>query len=165
MSENSMNYKIRNMTEDDIPKIQHIAKLSWHDTYAEIIPFHIQDNFLEMAYSSSMLEKRLALTKMYVAEFEGQVVGFANFSKDENGIVELTAIYLLSDYRNLRIGSALIKHGISRMEGIKFIDVVVEKENKVGYNFYKKFGFVVQDEFEDDFDGHILQSVRMRLTL
>ncbi|MEB8170412.1 GNAT family N-acetyltransferase [Macrococcus caseolyticus] len=153
------------MTEDDIPKIQHIAKLSWHDTYAEIIPFHIQDNFLEMAYSSSMLEKRLALTKMYVAEFEGQVVGFANFSKDENGIVELTAIYLLSDYRNLRIGSALIKHGISRMEGIKFIDVVVEKENKVGYNFYKKFGFVVQDEFEDDFDGHILQSVRMRLTL
>ncbi len=160
-----MNSKIRNMTEKDIPKIQNIAKLSWHDTYAEIIPFHIQDNFLEMAYSSSMLEKRLALTKMYVAEFEDQVVGFANFSKDENGIVELTAIYLLSDYRNLRIGSALIKHGISRMEGIKFIDVVVEKENKVGYNFYKKFGFLVQDEFEDDFDSHILKSVKMRLTL
>lgn len=153
------------MTEKDIPKIQNIAKLSWHDTYEEIIPLHIQDNFLEMAYSISMLEKRLALTNMYVAEFDDQVVGFANFSKDENGIVELTAIYLLSDYRNLRIGSALIKHGISRMEGIKFIDVVVEKENKVGYNFYKKFGFVVQDEFEDDFDGHILQSVRMRLTL
>lgn len=160
-----MNYKIRNMTEDDIPKIQHIAKLSWHDTYEEIIPLHIQDNFLEMAYSISMLEKRLALTNMYVAEFDDQVVGFADFSKDENGIVELTAIYLLLDYRNLRIGSALIKHGISRMEGIKFIDVVVEKENKVGYNFYKKFGFVVQNEFEDDFDGHILQSVRMRLTL
>lgn len=160
-----MNSKIRNMTEKDIPKIQNIAKLSWHDTYEEIIPLHIQDNFLEMAYSISMLEKRLALTNMYVAEFDDQVVGFANFSKDENGIVELTAIYLLSDYRNLRIGSALIKHGISRMERIKFIDVVVEKENKVGYNFYKKFGFVVQDEFEDDFDGHILQSVRMRLTL
>lgn len=160
-----MNSKIRNMTEKDIPKIQNIAKLSWHDTYEEIIPLHIQDNFLEMAYSISMLEKRLALTNMYVAEFDDQVVGFANFSKDENGIVELTAIYLLSDYRNLRIGSALIKHGVSRMEGIKFIDVVVEKENKVGYNFYKKFGFVVQDEFEDDFDGHILQSVRMRLTL
>ena len=153
------------MTEKDIPKIQNIAKLSWHDTYEEIIPLHIQDNFLEMAYSISMLEKRLALTNMYVAEFDDQVVGFANFSKDENGIVELTAIYLLSDYRNLRICSALIKHGISRMEGIKFIDVVVEKENKVGYNFYKKFGFVVQDEFEDDFDGHILKSVRMRLTL
>ncbi|MCO4096012.1 GNAT family N-acetyltransferase [Macrococcoides canis] len=161
-----MNYKIRNMTEDDIPKIQHIAKLSWHDTYAGIIPLHIQDNFLEMAYSSSMLEKRLALTKMYVAEFEGQVVGFANFSKpDENGIAELAAIYLLPDYQNLRIGSALIKHGISQMEGIKYINVVVEKENKVGYNFYKNFGFVVQDEFEDDFDGHILQSVKMRLTL
>ncbi len=161
-----MNSKIRNMTEKDIPKIQNIAKLSWHDTYEGIIPLHIQDNFLEMAYSSSMLEKRLALTKMYVAEFEDQVVGFANFSKpDENGIAELAAIYLLPDYQNLRIGSTLIKHGISQMEGIKFIDVVVEKENKVGYNFYKKFGFVVQDEFEDDFDGHILQSVRMRLTL
>lgn len=161
-----MNSKIRSMTEDDIPKIQHIAKLSWHDTYEGIIPLHIQDNFLEMAYSSSMLEKRLALTKMYVAEFENQVVGFANFSKpDENGIAELAAIYLLPDYQNLRIGSTLIKHGISQMEGIKFIDVVVEKENKVGYNFYKKFGFLVQDEFEDDFDSHILKSVKMRLTL
>ncbi|QYA37801.1 GNAT family N-acetyltransferase [Macrococcus psychrotolerans] len=161
-----MNSKIRSMTEDDIPKIQHIAKLSWHDTYEGIIPLHIQDNFLEMAYSSSMLEKRLALTKMYVAEFEDQVVGFANFSKpDENGIAELAAIYLLPDYQNLRIGSTLIKHGISQMEGIKFIDVVVEKENKVGYNFYKKFGFLVQDEFEDDFDSHILKSVKMRLTL
>ncbi|QCT73840.1 GNAT family N-acetyltransferase [Macrococcoides canis] len=161
-----MNYKIRNMTEDDIPKIQHIAKLSWHDTYEGIIPRHIQENFLDIAYSTSMLEKRLAMTHMYVAEYSGKVTGFANFSKpDDQHISELTAIYILPDYQRLGIGLALLEYGISTLEQIRNIDVIVEKANFKGYNFYKKLGFEVLDEFEEDFDGHMLKSIKMRLKL
>ncbi|QUR94471.1 GNAT family N-acetyltransferase [Macrococcoides canis] len=161
-----MNYKIRNMTEDDISKIQHIAKLSWHDTYEGIIPRHIQENFLDIAYSTSMLEKRLAMTHMYVAEYSGKVTGFANFSKpDDQHISELTAIYILPDYQRLGIGLALLEYGISTLEQIRNIDVIVEKANFKGYNFYKKLGFEVLDEFEEDFDGHMLKSIKMRLKL
>ncbi|QIH74877.1 GNAT family N-acetyltransferase [Macrococcoides canis] len=161
-----MNYKIRNMTEDDIPKIQHIAKLSWHDTYEGIIPRHIQENFLDIAYSTSMLEKRLAMTHMYVAEYSGKVTGFANFSKpDDQHISELTAIYILPDYQRLGIGLALLEYGISKLEQVRNIDVIVEKANFKGYNFYKKLGFEVLDEFEEDFDGHMLKSIKMRLKL
>lgn len=161
-----MKYKIREMSVSDIPAVQNVAKLSWHDTYEGIIPRHIQENFLDMAYSTSMLEKRLAMTHMYVAEYSGKVTGFANFSTpDDQHISELTAIYILPDYQRLGIGLALLEYGISKLEQIRNIDVIVEKANIKGYNFYKKLGFEVLDEFEEDFDGHMLKSIKMRLRL
>lgn len=161
-----MKYKIREMSVSDIPAVQNVAKLSWHDTYEGIIPHHIQENFLDMAYSTSMLEKRLAMTHMYVAEYSGKVTGFANFSKpDDQHISELTAIYILPDYQRLGIGLALLEYGISKLEKVRNIDVIVEKANIKGYNFYKKLGFEVLDEFEEDFDGHMLKSIKMRLKL
>ncbi|UBH22491.1 GNAT family N-acetyltransferase [Macrococcus armenti] len=161
-----MKYKIREMSVSDIPAVQNVAKLSWHDTYEGIIPCHIQENFLDIAYSTSMLEKRLAMTHMYVAEYSGKVTGFANFSKpDDQHISELTAIYILPDYQRLGIGLALLEYGISKLEQVRNIDVIVEKANIKGYNFYKKLGFEVLDEFEEDFDGHMLKSIKMRLRL
>ncbi|UBH15494.1 GNAT family N-acetyltransferase [Macrococcus armenti] len=161
-----MKYKIREISVSDIPVVQNVAKLSWHDTYEGIIPRHIQENFLDIAYSTSMLEKRLAMTQMYVAEYSGKVTGFANFSKPDNQhISELTAIYILPDYQRLGIGLALLEYGISKLEQVRNIDVIVEKANIKGYNFYKKLGFEVLDEFEEDFDGHMLKSIKMRLKL
>lgn len=122
-----MKYKIREISVSDIPVVQNVAKLSWHDTYEGIIPRHIQENFLDIAYSTSMLEKRLAMTQMYVAEYSGKVTGFANFSKPDNQhISELTAIYILPDYQRLGIGLALLEYGISKLEQVRNIDVIVE---------------------------------------
>lgn len=161
-----MKHIIRVMSKEDIPVVQNVAKLSWHDTYEGIIPRHIQENFLDIAYSTSMLEKRLAMTHMYVAEYSGKVTGFANFSNpDDQHISELTAIYILPDYQRLGIGLALLEYGISKLEQVRNIDVIVEKANIKGYNFYKKLGFEVLDEFEEDFDGHMLKSIKMRLNI
>lgn len=55
-----MKYKIREISVSDIPVVQNVAKLSWHDTYEGIIPRHIQENFLDIAYSTSMLEKEIS---------------------------------------------------------------------------------------------------------
>ncbi|WP_199880735.1 N-acetyltransferase [Bacillus massiliglaciei] len=49
------------------------------------------------------------------------------------------------------------------VEGLKEMFVHVEKENKIGKAFYKAKGFKTVSEFEEDFDGHILQTVRMVL--
>lgn len=53
--------------------------------------------------------------------------------------------------------------GINNIDGAKEILVNVEKDNEVGINFYKASGFEVISEFDDDFDGHILKTVRMVL--
>lgn len=156
--------KIRKMSQKDIKKVQDIARESWHATYEGIIPLHIQDNFLNAAYSTEMMERRLHESLVYVAEADQQVVGFANYSPiNQQGEVELAAIYIYPDFQDSGIGTALFQKGINDIDGVKAIFVDVEKENKIGTTFYIAKGFEVIETFDDDFDGHLLKTVRMKL--
>ena len=99
-----------------------------------------------------------------MAEIAGKIVGFANFSPvKEDGKAELGAIYLYPEQQGKGIGSALLQKGIDVLEGIKEIYINVERENKIGKTFYEAKGFEVVKEFDDEFDGHILKTVRMVL--
>lgn len=157
---------IRKMVREDIEEVQAVARESWHATYEGIIPLTVQDNFLDNAYSDDMMDRRLAHSLVFVAEVDDQLVGFANYAKaNDQGEVELAAIYIYPEYQGAGIGTALLKarvEGINRIERI-WIDVV--KENTIGRNFYKAKGFQIVKEFEDNFDGHLLQTVRMQLTI
>lgn len=157
--------EICKMTEMDIPKVERIATVSWHATYEGIIPIDVQNNFLAMAYNEEKLLQRLTNTPFYVAKIAGEIVGFANFlNKKEAGEVELGAIYLDPSYQNIGIGSALLQHGCEQLQPKK-VYINVESENNIGKQFYIAKGFEVVGEFDDDFDGHILKTVRMVLSL
>lgn len=159
-----MTIAIRKMAEEDIEKVQHVARASWNTTYEGIIPNAIQDNFVSSSYSSEMLKKRLSETLFLVAERDNEIVGFANFTplKDERK-VELGAIYLYEEYQGKGIGTDLLEAGIEQLKNVKKIYVNVEKENEAGVTFYKSKGFRIETEYEDLFDGHTLQTVRMVL--
>ncbi|MGG2015494.1 N-acetyltransferase family protein [Bacillus sp. S10(2024)] len=159
-----MNFVIREMKEEDIPSVQYVAKTSWNDTYKDIIPVAVQEKFLEHAYSYGMMKHRLQHSHLFVGEVDGNIVGFVNFSpiKYQNE-AELGAIYLLAAYRGNGIGTALLRKGITILEGVKKIYINVESENKIGKAFYTAKGFAVVDAFEDDFDGHMLKTLRMVL--
>lgn len=155
---------IRNMDYTDINEVQRIAKVSWNATYEGIIPLKVQDNFLKSAYNDEQMKLRLEHSVIYVAEVEGQVVGFANYSPvRDGGKVELAAIYLYPDFQGLGIGTALLKRAVTELAGLKEIYINVEKDNTIGMNFYKAKGFEIVEEFDDNFDGHILKTVRMVL--
>lgn len=159
-----MNFVIRKMLEEDTKQVQGVAKTSWHATYDGIIPFVVQDSFLNMAYSDESMKRRLERSHLFVGESDGGVVGFANFSPvRDDGKVELGAIYLLPTYQGKGIGTALIQKGVEDLPGIKEIFINVEKDNTVGLTFYRAKGFEVVKEFDDEFDGHILKTVRMVL--
>lgn len=161
-----MTVSIRKMQQSDIPQVQHIAKTAWHATYEGIIPLHIQNEFLEAAYNEARLLQRLESSIMYVAQYEGSECGFANYSKiDDEGHCELAAIYLLPSVQGKGIGSALLQQAIQNFNGIKTIHLIVERDNAIGMRFYQSKGFELVEEFEEDFEGHTLYSVRMRLTV
>ncbi|MGF9965827.1 N-acetyltransferase family protein [Bacillus rhizoplanae] len=159
-----MNFVIREMKEEDIPSVQHVAKNSWNDTYTDIIPISVQERFLQHAYSYDMMKHRLQHSHLFVGEVDGEIVGFANFSpiKYQNE-TELGAIYLLPEYQGNGIGTALLRKGITILEGVKKIYINVESENKKGKAFYNTKGFAVVDAFEEDFDGYMLKTLRMVL--
>ena len=161
-----MTYTIRQMTREDIPSVQQVAGMSWNDTYAGIIPLHIQDKFLQSAYSKSALIWRLQQSHHRVATVEGRIIGFAFSSLiNEHGEVELGAIYLHPDFQNKGIGSALIEVCKNEIAGLKRIFLSVEKENLSGIQFYKAKGFHKDTEYDDNFEGHVFRTVKMVLEI
>jgi ribosomal protein S18 acetylase RimI-like enzyme len=162
----SMNFHIRSMHSGDIQEVKQVAKRSWNDTYEGVIPLEIQECFLKSAYNDEMMQKRLESSFIYVSEVDGKIVGFANFSPvTEDGRTELLAIYLSPEHQGKGIGTALLNEGLKNLEGAKGVFVNVEKENKIGKTFYQAKGFKVVSEFDDDFDGHTLKTVRMVLKM
>ena len=157
-----MNTTIRKMHYEDSKQVQIIAKTSWHATYEGIIPLEVQNNFLKLNYSDESMKRRIEHSIVYVAEVEGEVVGFANYSKvRDGGKVELAAIYLHPEFQGRGIGTALIQQAVKELDGIKEIYINVEKGNKIGMNFYEAKGFEIVKESEEEFNGHILKQVRM----
>lgn len=154
--------KIRHMEEKDIRAIQEIAINTWHATYEGIIPLEVQNNFLKVAYNESRLNTRINNSLFLVAERDGILIGFANFSNSkENGKAELVAIYINPTSQGNGVGTLLIQHAINKLQGVKEIFVCVEKDNTIGRTFYQSKGFETIEEFDDNFDGHILKTVRM----
>lgn len=162
--EMGMDLNIRPMEEKDIPDVQYVAKKSWNHTYYDIIPEEVQNNFLNSAYSDEMLKKRLEQI-VFVAEDKGKIVGFINLNEtNKPNIYDLTAIYLLPAYQGKGIGTKLIKHSIQEVEVFEEIFLEVEKSNINAVNFYKKLGFKIVDEYDDEFDRHVLKTLEMSLS-
>lgn len=161
-----MDYIIREMKKEDTKQVQDVAKKSWNSTYDGIIPRKIQENFLNANYSDEMMEKRLNGSLIFVAEMESKVVGFANFMPvNDKGQSELSAIYLNPNSQGKGVGTALLQKGIKELENVKEVYIDVEKENNIGKTFYEAKGFKTIKEYDDNFDGHILKTVQMCLTV
>ncbi|MDK6863250.1 GNAT family N-acetyltransferase [Nosocomiicoccus ampullae] len=159
-----MHLNIRKMLEADIPDVQYVAKKSWNATYQGIIPEDVQNSFLKVAYSDEMLKKRLYQI-IFVAEHDEKIIGFINLKETEQpNTYDLSAIYILPDYQGKRIGSRLIAHSIEPIKNFEKIFLEVEKDNINAVNFYRKLGFKIVDEYNDDFDGHILRTLKMTLS-
>lgn len=158
-----MDLLIRKMEQKDISSVILISRESWHETYDGIIPRNIQDNFLAQAYNENILVKRYQQTPFYVAELNNKIVGFANYSNiNTDGNAELSAIYLLPNFKGRGIGSKLLEKGIQDLKS-KSLFVEVESKNEIGKTFYTAKGFLLVKEFDDEFDGHILKTTRMVL--
>lgn len=157
-----MNITIRKMHYEDIKQVQNIAKTTWNATYEGIIPLEVQNNFLKSAYNDERMKQRIERSFLYVAEVEGKVVGFANYSPvRDGGKVELGAIYLYPDFQGKGIGTAMLQQAVKELEDLKEIYINVEKDNTIGMNFYQAKGFEFVEEFDEEFGGHILKTVRM----
>src|SRR5699024_4220223 len=157
---------IRKMTRKDMKQVQDIAKTTWHATCDGIIPRDIQNNFLDKAYSLQMMKQRLKQPYFFVAEVKGKVVGFSQFTvPDQQGMTELVAIYLYPDYQGIGIGSAFLKEGMKHLKDVKEIQLNVEKDNHIGRQFYEAKGFSVISEYQEDFAGHVLNTMRMALKM
>ena len=69
---------------------------------------------------------------------------------------------MLPDQQGKGIGSALLQRGIKALNGIRKLYIHVEAANEKENAFMKRKVFELE-QFEEDFEGHMMQTVRMVL--
>src|SRR5215470_16747361 len=141
---NQARVAIRRAQVADVSNVEIVARATWPVTYAGIIPDDIQRRLLDSWYSPESLRRALATpgSSLFVAESNGDVMGFAQFVRRPPDAAELTRIYVLPDRQRDGIGMRLLDAGLTEFagEGLKQLTVEVERDNRNGRRFYERAG-------------------------
>ncbi|KIL43446.1 GNAT family acetyltransferase [Jeotgalibacillus alimentarius] len=154
---------IRKATPQDAAGIAKVQVDTWKTTYRGMVP---DDYLAQMTYSrrEEMWEKIIEDGQVvYVAEDNGEVVGFANGGEERSNKYsgydgELFAIYILESYQRQGLGRKLIAPLVEDMKGkglTSMIVCVLEKnDSKL---FYEVLGAEKVDTVKINFGGRELK--------
>src|SRR5687768_10071953 len=113
---------IRLATTDDAQAIAHVHVEAWRSAYRTILPGPFLEGLAKSAryeMCRTILNRDAPKEFTFVAQSEGEIVGFASGGperkNDPNYSGEITAIYLLDEFRRRGIGTALFKRVIEQM--------------------------------------------------
>ncbi len=157
---------IRPMMEKDITAVQHIARATWKDTYINMLPESVQQQFLDYTYSTPMVEMMMKKTELLIAETNGIPVGFLCRTRvDYDGDAELTALYILPEYQRQGVGMQLFRMALARLDNAVQLFVYVDDLNDQAKAFYEKMGFTLLDVFDEEFEGVPVETAQYVYTL
>jgi ribosomal protein S18 acetylase RimI-like enzyme len=118
-----------------------------------------RDNLLAHPEYLILGPEGLAEGRMYVAEEDGSVVGFATWARSD-GVTELEDLFVDPDWRRRGFATALVSHivDVLRAEGVRYLEVTA---NPHAQGFYDAAGFIDCGTAETAFGA----SPRKRLTI
>lgn len=109
-------------------------------------------------FTSEKLSEYARESKMYVALENDKVVGTLRVAKDQNGQENdyvLLTIFVLPDYFNRGIGSALVRAGESYVKSLNGVTISIPSSvDACGFN--EKLGYTYVNGKEPDADGVVL---------
>lgn len=164
-------FTIRYVSSEDIPHIQSIAHETWTFTYKDIYSNDYIQDFLSKAYSNENLsrsvERDLHRVKrnFLIAEFNNEVVGYAQTSQVNEEEYELLRIYIRPVYHGMGIGKGFIQKFIHVLKPIKKLFAWVGKDNHIGRTFYEKSGFKEVEEMTETIEGHSKTQIKYELEI
>lgn len=140
---------IRFATHADLPKIMHIAQVTWEDTYSDTIAAENRQEFLRRAYKPENLASAINAPGhwLYVVEYKGEAVGFGHFLRryhPTQARAELVRLYVLPGYQSVGRGGLILKTGFAALARAKIEQcfVSVQATNTAARKFYERHGFV-----------------------
>lgn len=140
-----MTVAIRAARLEDAAAIAHVHVESWRTTYAGIVPDAYLAGLDETLRTQLWREWLSGETLVFVAEWNGRLVGFANGGKNREPIeacdAELYALYLLKDAQKRGIGAGLLQAMANALleRNFKSMAVWVLEQNR-SRDFYQKTG-------------------------
>ncbi|MCX6716481.1 MAG: GNAT family N-acetyltransferase [Candidatus Taylorbacteria bacterium] len=154
-----MKITIQNANPEDVLGNSEVFYYGWLDTYPNkecgITREDIEDRFKNGRNPEALEKKRkqiIELTvneKLFNAKDGEKIVGVCRLRKSERE-GELTAIYILSEYRGGGIGKMFWNEALKFFDNSKDIIVKVATYNTKAIEFYKKLGFSETGEVFSD---------------
>lgn len=149
------------MKNSDIERVRAIAKAAWRATYSDFIPKDIQDKVLEEAYSHDEMANRFRNFSNWVAEENGEIMGYAFFTNQKSDKkLFLESLYVHPNHQGKGVGKQLLHKGISVYPQATAVSLTVYKGNP-NISFYEKIGFKRESEKKGDFFGHPVTFILM----
>ena len=138
---------IRAATILDAPEIARVHVASWRTTYRDLLP----DDFLASLDDAGYEDRwRRALseasTRIYVAEENAEVVGFASDGRERAGEPgfggELYAIYVVEPAQRRGFGRELVRAVVGGLGELGLTDMIVWalRDNQAARAFYERLG-------------------------
>jgi diamine N-acetyltransferase len=153
----------RDFKDSDAEVVGDIGTKSWFYTYNDIFSKEYIENRMKINYSPENIRKSAAntdLSNTFVCELNNDVVGFIQVSYynywdketfDPSRIM-ISRLYIYPEYIGKGIGSALLQRAEEwiKDKGFNEYYLYVEQSNKLGFNFYMRKGFKIDQEANSD---------------
>ncbi|MGI9475401.1 MAG: GNAT family N-acetyltransferase [Hyphomicrobiaceae bacterium] len=161
-----MNADIKQITEDDIEGYHHVLDVVGREqryiSFLKAPPIEQTRSFVMHNIANDVPQ--------FIAKTEGMIVGWCDVCPKGQAIYAHSAILgmgVLPNHRKKGIGNALIDAALNKafQRNIVRVELAVFSDNVEAVQLYKKFGFRVEGELQDDavIDGQYKNSLIMAL--
>ncbi|MEM4222015.1 MAG: GNAT family N-acetyltransferase [archaeon] len=137
---------VRNLTERDVPVLLEIL--------AETLGENQKEEFERLLFETLKLQEEKKVFS-YVFEENSEIIGAGDIFKDgDQGVIGLI---VRKAYQGRGIGKFILSYLLSKSKdlGIKFVLLVVKKENLVAKRLYEKFGFVKLKDLDENLEIYV----------
>lgn len=159
----------RHATPDDIPLLQRMAHVIWHQVFAPLITRDQIDLMLGRMYAPGTIRDEMAAGVVWqVLEEDGAPLGYVSYSMIEPSICKLHKLYVLPAHHGRGLGKRCLAEaaGFARASGAATLVLNVNRRNFKAQRAYRAFGFRVAESVDWEFaPGFILDDYKMSLPL
>jgi ribosomal protein S18 acetylase RimI-like enzyme len=145
---------ITRASEKDAPLLSTIAKLTFIESHGSSAKPEDINTYVTEKYTNTIFKKELSDSKnVYHIIYQDEIpAGYSNIIFDQpytnspvQNITKLGRLYILEEFYNLKIGSALFQFNINLAKENNQMGMwlYVWKENQRAVSFYKKNGFQI----------------------
>ena len=161
-----MNADIKQITEDDIEGYHHVLDVVGRErryiSFLKAPPIEQTRSFVMHNVANDVPQ--------FIAKTKGMIVGWCDVCPKGQAIYAHSAVLgmgVLPDYRKQGIGKALLSAALKKAfeKDIVRVELAVFSDNVNAVQLYKKFGFRIEGELQDDavIDGQFKNSLIMAL--
>lgn len=150
-----MTLAIRPLAAADVDAVADLARHTWQDAYADLIPQAQIDYMLAQRYNRQTLLNELDRVGIWWDQLfvDDQRAAFASYHlTGQPGEMKLDKLYVAPEHQRTGLGGILITHiaDQARAQGCSHLILAVNKRNERAIRAYHKHGFQVREAVQVD---------------